>query len=733
MFARLKVLDYIAIKYLAIRQNGLVALLYGAIALALLSPLAATATLPDQAELLRNVAITVEARSALEAGQFPLRVLPSIDKGFGYPLFQFYGQLVYTLTGCLFRYLTPDNPYAACLLVLWLALAASGFFTYLTSYRLSRSIPAAILAGASYMAAPYFLVNIFARGAYSEAIAQGLVPIAIYLLLRCYWGGGWVSIVLCGLGWAGLALTHVITFVYTSLFGALFIGFLAIAHKAGWTRQNWWGMMRAALAYSLSWLLSLYFLAPIILEKNLRIRDLLLSPAGSTWITPLPTLLQPTSLPPEPQPGVGLITPNAHMAVGWVLLAAWATVFYYSYFSARLPAHLRTSRAFTTPLLVLFAIAFILVWSPIDFWQWLPPAFWVVQFTYRLLTQVMWTGALLCAYALILLFRSRLSGAHVVVGLLLIGMSASSYLPVLRSSSFMPSDLVKHPDSIGILADYLYKQEVLPTWQEMPIPLIDPQSRRLVLNTEWTTLPKSKTYPAKIHLVGTVSQKPVPQGKLSLLVWINDQIITAKPLPSGSVDEMIDLPSLLEPSLRLKFAIRSTKLSKTPSDDAIAPNQPKNLNLKNDQTLKINQNLIVDRLRLVLLPSFEYKPIGRSRKRFHLQGSAIVGEVNVRSTWQILQLPALYYPDLLNVQLDQKQVPYLAIPYKRYALVALEVPQGLHKISVEFRGLVWANWISLMTWLAIGVLICFACLSQPLTAITTATKASGIFSTKAKF
>ena len=88
-----------------------------------------------------------------------------------------------------------------------------------------------------------------------------------------------------------------------------------------------------------------------------------------------------------------------------------------------------------------------MVWSPFDFWQFLPRSLWVTQFTYRILTQVMWTGALLSAYALVLLFRARLDGRHLVVGLLLIivTIATSPYLPILHSSSTTIGDLVKQP------------------------------------------------------------------------------------------------------------------------------------------------------------------------------------------------------------------------------------------------------------------------------------------------
>src|SRR5260370_10891204 len=79
-------------------------------------------------DLAKHVSVIVEARNALAEGQFPVRVAPNQNRGERYAIFQFYGNLPYTAGGLLF--LAGVNPYDAWKIVVGLALALGGFFTY---------------------------------------------------------------------------------------------------------------------------------------------------------------------------------------------------------------------------------------------------------------------------------------------------------------------------------------------------------------------------------------------------------------------------------------------------------------------------------------------------------------------------------------------------------------------------------------------------------------------------
>src|SRR5258706_10090334 len=69
-------------------------LLYGLLALGMLSPLAADVMPESPAQdLADHVSGIIEARNALAEGQFPIRVAPNQNNRERYPVFQFHGNL----------------------------------------------------------------------------------------------------------------------------------------------------------------------------------------------------------------------------------------------------------------------------------------------------------------------------------------------------------------------------------------------------------------------------------------------------------------------------------------------------------------------------------------------------------------------------------------------------------------------------------------------------------------
>ena len=165
------------------RQGVLIACLYAVIAFALLSPMASPYVLPDIPDTQAHVSLIVQARMALEEGQFPLRVAPWEHNGWRIPFYQFYNQVPSTVGGLIYKYLTPSNPYMAYLIVIWLSLTVAALFIYRTSFYLTSSVPASVLAGTIYIAAPYFLINIHVRGDFGRSGCSGSVTSGV--VLRC--------------------------------------------------------------------------------------------------------------------------------------------------------------------------------------------------------------------------------------------------------------------------------------------------------------------------------------------------------------------------------------------------------------------------------------------------------------------------------------------------------------------------------------------------------------------
>jgi hypothetical protein len=109
------------------------------------------------------------------------------------------------------------------------------------------------------------------------------------------------------------------------------------------------------------------------------------------------------------------------LAAGYVAYAA----------GNRIPPWRGVRKEYPLALLVVFGVAFFMAWSPVDFWRYLPPVAWVAQFPYRMMSHVMWSGTLLFAYAVRMLYDRRpMSDMAVLSGVVLIGISHASWLSI---------------------------------------------------------------------------------------------------------------------------------------------------------------------------------------------------------------------------------------------------------------------------------------------------------------
>ncbi|MCX5908402.1 MAG: hypothetical protein NTY64_14760, partial [Deltaproteobacteria bacterium] len=79
------------------------------------------------------------------------------------------------------------------------------------AYWLTRNRFVSLLAGVTYMSSPYLLVNVHARGAFTEAVAQGILPMVLYYSFRCYATPRITFFLLASTSWFLLATSHLIT------------------------------------------------------------------------------------------------------------------------------------------------------------------------------------------------------------------------------------------------------------------------------------------------------------------------------------------------------------------------------------------------------------------------------------------------------------------------------------------------------------------------------------------
>ncbi|KKU14952.1 MAG: hypothetical protein UX21_C0008G0007 [Microgenomates group bacterium GW2011_GWC2_45_8] len=182
--------------------------------------------------------------------QFPVRWSPTLDNGYGVPLFNFtYPAPYYLGAGFMALGLGPIKSYD---LILLLAYFLGGVGVYLLGRRRSWvGLTAAIL----YLTTPYQFLDIFVRGALGEVFALGLIPWVFLTFAQISTTGKlrWYS----PLPFALLILSHNF---YVYLFGALLTFFILVMYKH-----------KRELIYVLflSIGLSAFFLVPAFFEKNL--------------------------------------------------------------------------------------------------------------------------------------------------------------------------------------------------------------------------------------------------------------------------------------------------------------------------------------------------------------------------------------------------------------------------------------------------------------------------------
>lgn len=393
---------------------------YVVLMIAIFAPLASPIVPHTGAEDLANhIGGIVEARNALEEGQFPVRVAPNQLFCQRYPIFQFYGNFPYTLGGLIYK--LEGNPYFAWKLVMGGSLVFGAFFIYLECRRMTRRHWPALLAGAIFLTAPYTLCDIHGRTAFPETVSLGMLPVVWHLLQRTLRRPRLGLVLLGGVSWSLLALSHSITFMCASaLFG------LYVLSCGSFSRKFLIRGLALLGGYLLGVGLTAWYMAPQLILLPDLVGGLKSRMIGTAFLTPAGVMLAPTVVPPIHVP-TGIIHSPMHFAmqIGWPILAA-LVVACHGLMAGR-PGW-RLIRGRTWRLIVLLVISIFMVWSPFNFWQYMPEKALYIQFTYRLLLFVVLFGSLLSGVALKSLFHDRLAFEHAVGVIVVLGLYLGEHL-----------------------------------------------------------------------------------------------------------------------------------------------------------------------------------------------------------------------------------------------------------------------------------------------------------------
>jgi hypothetical protein len=651
-------------------------LFFAFLATALIGPIASTTAIPDLADYINHLGAIIQAKMALIEGQFPLRITPAEQSGWRYPFYQFYSPSTYTFAGTLYWLLTPHNPLLAYKITIWIALVAAGLFMYQLTHWLTKSKPAAILASVVYLTSPYYIIVVNRLGSLGETIALAIVPAVVYYTLQRYFHPTKDKTLLqTSLVWYLLITTHLVTFVYTSLMMGILVLLITLQN-----RHHWRNLIHTGIAYLLACMLACWYLAPIaFLAKYFLLSDTYNTTAHINYFHPLLSyLVSPSAL-------ISTEYRNAlfklHPGIGWPILFAFGLSVYA--YCKKIKSHNQRADYLLPSFLILFAIAFLMAWSPFDFWRWLPKPLLIAQYSWRLLSQVSWIGAVLFAWAITALYQKRLDLSHVCIGVFIICMSASQWMPGIKYSTIDVAAFIKNPTFVYNHNAYSinfakYTQFVT----QIDSMLIEPDSKLktkspYILHRELLNI-ADKPY---ISLEGTVTEKSPSHQQLTAL--LNNTEIGTTALVSGKLQWNIPLPpatSLAENKpIQLQFQVEDKD---------------------NKRKLVTADNITLDKLLLsgFLKPS-ETLNVEQIKSSCHLEKSDTVCDIKVPVSTTLIELPILYYPKLLSITLNGKPTMAQGVMYQGYLLAGVIPKAGeINHIRINFQGLDWANQISRLGW-----------------------------------
>lgn len=165
--------------------------------------------------------------SILSGNWFFPKIYPIIANDFGYGTGLFYGGFFHYITAILS--LVIDNFYQLSILNVmkimnFTSFFLSGIFMFHFAEKIFKNKNISLLVSIIYMTFPYRLSDIFVRDAYLESIAFTFIPLifnGIYELLYNKEAKKFYTLFI--LGTSCLILTHIITALYTFIFGAIFL------------------------------------------------------------------------------------------------------------------------------------------------------------------------------------------------------------------------------------------------------------------------------------------------------------------------------------------------------------------------------------------------------------------------------------------------------------------------------------------------------------------------------
>ncbi len=670
--------------------------IYGCISIMLFSYMSSNILVPTILDIINHLLGITQAKLALQEGQFVLRVMPLVHDGWRYPFFQFYSPSSYQIAALICLLLTPSNAFIAYKITIWLGFTVGGIYMYRLAYEFVKSESVAILSGVIYLTAPYVAITITYMAAFNESIALGILPAVIYYTFKQYTTKNSHMILLqTAIMWYLLATIHLLTFLYSSLFVAILLILVTVKSP----KQQWRNLIAVGVAYTFGLFLAMWYLAPLIeLGKYLEINRTFGNSAAFMSSTPhLSDLFFPfIKVYGTHQENVHFDTvASLHPSIRLPIIISVGIAIYACL--NKLTIAEKRADFWLGPLTIAFLIAFILVWSPINFWQWLPKSLMVVQYSWRILGQLMWMGALISAWALCWLFRNNLDVRHVIIGtaILILATCVSIPIPGLNYLPFQDeinkplltvnphaylieprinSKIANAMDSV--LLESFKAGDGIDSWLILnkPVTLSSSmlsRSKSLILNIQGY-FPNEKELQSWRYTVFFPNERELKNWRLIAL--INGKVYSSHTLKAGNFNWSIPISDYKNKDASITFFIEDIKTGKK---------------IENDVRLPLNIMLSG------YLQASTYMDVHNTQSHCTQLNTDTVCSLYVPKGIELLELPIYYYPGMLDVTLNGKPVDYSNVMYKSYLLVGIKPLAGeINHIQFKFRGLLWANYLS---------------------------------------
>jgi hypothetical protein len=130
-----------------------------------------------------QVARVHQMHKALNDGMVPVRWIPDLGYGYGYPIFNFYAPLAYYI-GAFIMFLG-FGALSATKMMIGVGIVAAGIFMYFLSKEFWGKI-GGVISALLYIYAPYHALNAYVRGAIAELWAYAFLPLAFFSVYKVY-------------------------------------------------------------------------------------------------------------------------------------------------------------------------------------------------------------------------------------------------------------------------------------------------------------------------------------------------------------------------------------------------------------------------------------------------------------------------------------------------------------------------------------------------------------------